>query len=405
MGWVLCATIAVCGGCAGFYESAQSQTPVSVRIENGTSSMVEVTLTVSREEAPAATAPATAGNDNAAGDGSTSAGDTPAQQPLPTDTGIDADSNGTDAATNGASATTPNVVTIGLRHRSRRATAARSSSGLLTMAQTTVADDAVRVGPVAYSDGVVPCGDEIVVSARVVNGTAATILLTGAGTGTIGFDEESVGAEGERILLNPAHFGCGATVVVRVTDDGATAGSGTSGSGEVAVYPRGDTPPDPDFEVPATGDSEPSNVEIRIANSTNSFTQLHVIVGQPAGPITAVAAEGEESDGGFDVRVPPGFLSTGVVACESQIILVGSIVVPGLGIDEPDTFTQVVITGLGTGTPNFDENSVGAQAQQRILLRDAHFSCGDVIQVEFTSDGDPGSASQTIGQAIVTLVP
>ena len=51
-----------------------------------------------------------------------------------------------------------------------------------------------------------------------------------------------------------------------------------------------------------------------------------------------------------------------------------------------------------------DQNSVGTVAQQRILLEGTHYECGDVIQVQFTDDGNPTGAEPTVGQGTVSLL-
>jgi hypothetical protein len=404
---------AVCGGCTNFFESPATSSPVNVRIENHTSSFVEVILTVSDEETSGQPSDSGSGGAGGTSGDSLGGGDTTVGHTLPPVEPTDTGSNGAGATSTPPASETAaglgaatEVVTIGLREPPPpEETALPAAKAAAVAAKTTLSEGTVRVAPQTFSDGVVACGDEITVSARTEGGAASGILFSGAGTGTAGFDSGSVGLEGERLLLNRVHFECGETVIIRVTGDAGSTGSGTTGTGEIEVFERGETPPEAVFAAAGTVEPGEEFVEVRIENDTGSFAQLHLVVGEPAGLVTAVAFQGEESDGGFDVRVPPGFLSTGVVACASQIILVGSVVVPGVGIAQPDTYTQVVLSGLGTGTANFDENSVGTAIQQRFLLQDMHYVCGDVIQVEFTQDGDPQGDQPTIGQATISLVP
>ncbi|MCK4658086.1 MAG: hypothetical protein KAV82_01065, partial [Phycisphaerae bacterium] len=239
----------------------------------------------------------------------------------------------------------------------------------------------VRVPPNTYTDGWFDCGDAITITASLSSTEDTHVLLEGDGTGTQGFDEGSVGSDGERLLVKNVHFVCGDTVYICLTDDGSSSGPGLAGRGQIDVYEADETPPEPDLE------SAGGSLQLRIENQTESYTQLHIILGPPAGVVAGIASQDEDSDGGFDVRVAPGDTANGVVSCNTQIILVARIVRPSVDVDEPDYFNYAVLTGAGTGTVNFDQSNVGSVAYQRLLLEGEHYDCGDIISIEFTSDG------------------
>ena len=47
------------------------------------------------------------------------------------------------------------------------------------------------------------------------------VSLTGDGTGTVGFDEQTIGPGNARFLVLGEHFECGQTIVVTILDDAA----------------------------------------------------------------------------------------------------------------------------------------------------------------------------------------
>ena len=389
---------ALCCGCAGFFEQPDPKsTPVNLRIENGASSFVEVTIAVSDDEAAETETPTTED-----GGGTVTGEESPGRE-LPAADPADAPSADAEQPVETADAqadphepaveTELEVITIGLRDPlpPEDNSESRGKAVDVTLKEQ-LSEDTVRVPPQEFTDGLLACGDEITITATIDTTQTTQVVLEGVGTGTPGFDEGSVGLEGERLLLKDVHFNCGDTLVVRVTD---------TGTGQIEVFEPGTTVPEPDFSAGPTIESGEEHLEFRINNQTVSLVELQISEKPVAGPSEDESSDEADSlDSGSTVRVPPGFLTTGVVTCDPQIILVGSIVRPAIDAQEPDEFNHAVLTGAGAGTMNFDENSVGTDAYQRLLLEGTHFECGDVIMVEFTSDGE----LTDLGEATVSVI-
>ncbi|MCD4668999.1 MAG: hypothetical protein K8S14_00990 [Actinomycetia bacterium] len=398
------ATIVACGGCVGFFEQPSNTKPVNFRVENGASSFVEVTITVSRATTD------DSDDDSAAADSSTTrtggSNATEEQSPgreLPEpNAGPVADSEPT-AEPNEAETEEPapqlEVVTIGLPDPQppKNELPLLAKTGTETRKET-VSDGTVRVSPQNYTSGAVACGDEIVITATIEGTQTITVTLEGAGTGTVGFDEGSVGLDSERLLINAQHFTCGDTLVLRVSDPD---------TGRLEVYEEGATIPAPAFGAGSSIDPEEDTLEFRVRNGTGRFVELKLSdepIADTEAEVTGDGTTETEVDNGIKIRVAPGFLTSGLVTCGPQIVLIGTIVIPDIASDTSDTFNDVVLTGTGTGTINFDENSVGPQAYQRLLLEGIHYECGDTIQIYFTDDGDPASENPAPGAAEVSLV-
>jgi len=399
----LVSEIAICCGCAGFFAQPDPKsTPVNLRIENGASSFVEVTVTVSSEET------AEIPSDPSSETSPTGDAEEPAGMPIPStgppetstaETEADSIENETvPGEDQPVEQSVPEGVTIGVPEevepKDDASTHAKKGARAL---KEVVSEMTVRVSPQDYSDGSLLCGDEMTITATISGGQATGIVLEGAGTGTAGFDEGSIGLDGERLLLNKVHFECGDTLVVRVAD---------TGTGEIEVYESGTAPPDPSLGAGASLEPDAEILEFRINNQTASFVELLLsdeqLTSASSDEETTTEDEGS-AENGITVRVPPGFLSTGVVSCGPQVILVGTVVVPAVDTESADTFNQVVLTGTGTGTIDFDENSVGPEAYQRLLLEGIHYECGDVIQVDFTSDGNPAGEEPDTGLGTVSI--
>ena len=397
--------IAVCCGCAGFFEQPDPQaTPINFRVENGASNFVEVTVTVASAET---TQTASDSPSEELGTGDTGK---PAGMPLPEADPPEAPAIAPEVD---AAETEPEVetepgppveqpelegVTIGVRAPVEPKDGGEIHAKKPHRAlKEVVSEMTIRVSAQNYTDGALSCGDEVTIAASIGGAQTTSVLLTGAGTGTTGFDEGSIGLEGERLLLNNVHFECGDTLVVRVTD---------TGDGDIEVLEAGTTLPEPSFGAGASVDPDTETLEFRINNQTASFVEL-LLSDEPltssSSDEEASAEDGESTDSGVTVRVPPAHLSTGVISCGPQVILMGTIVLPAVDTDSDDTFNNVVLTGTGTGTIDFDENSVGPEAYQRLLLQGIHFECGDVVQVDFTDDGDPTGEEPTIGEASVSI--
>jgi len=254
------------------------------------------------------------------------------------------------------------------------------------------AEATVRVGPGSYSEGEVRCGDEVLISATVGDSADRIVQLAGAGTGTPGFDEGSLGLSGERTLLFDVHYTCGDTVVVRVTDDGTGVGDSSSsvGLGQVAIYAEG--------EVPAVGDlgsavvdtsgtdggdattdgagAPPDTVNLTIDNVTGSGIGLELTAG----------TGDPDTDSLAQVTVLPFGIAHGSLTCAQQLGIRALIVDSESGQDggEP-TLYQIVLTGDGTGTVGFDQATIGP-GNVRFLVQGEHYHCGDTVLITILDD-------------------
>ncbi|MCP4590006.1 MAG: hypothetical protein GY842_04630 [bacterium] len=397
----LACTPAWCG-CQGFWEQPNANaTPASFRVENAASSFVEVTISAANpdaEDSPAETARQTNGTDPGS-----NGSDPAAERELPNTEAAQDETATTDSDTNAgfeigdSSGTNSNGFTIGADNsappKDDTAILAKTAQAAL---KTVVAERVVRVSPQESSEGSLSCAQEIVVSATLDGTPTTKVLLVGDGTGTVGFDEGSVGLEGERLLIANQHFECGDTLVVRIED---------SATGEITVYAEGVPVPAAEFGTSVTTEADAELIEFRVSNRTASFVELQL----SDKPITDAGEDEETEDSAagasnaIKVRVPSGALTTGVVPCEPQIILLGAIVLPAIDLGSADEFNHAVLTGDGTGTIDFDQNSVGTEAYQRLLLQGTHYECGDIIEIEFTSDGDPAGETPSVGQAGVSV--
>ncbi len=431
----------VCCGCYGFYYHPTKPILVNFRIENHTSSFVEVTIAVSTEEPEGSSADSGSRTSQTDTQDDTEAGralpapesvdtaldpealaeDTQADvepgRELPTlepgdtvadghdesaaasDSVAEADlEEATDLAAEDAAS---EFVTIGSRNPGvpKNIDATPYGKPWVLTAKTTVSEQTIRVSPQSFTDGVLTGGDEIGISATIAGNEATRILLEGDGTGTVGFDEGSVGLEGERLLFKCVHFNDGDSVVIRITDDGTSTGPGLAGSGEIQVYGPDETLPEPTFGSTSSADPEGDFAQFRISNETDSFALMHIVVGSPTGPApggdetviidddgTTVIEGEEESDGGFDVRVPPNDTSDGWFACGDAITISGS-----LGGSEE---TSILLEGDGTGTEGFDEGSVGLDGE-RLLFNYVHYNCGDTVFVRITDDDTSAGPGHT----------
>jgi hypothetical protein len=86
----------------------------------------------------------------------------------------------------------------------------------------------VTVIPFGIANGVLACAQQVTVRALIIeaetgeDGASPTlyqVMLTGEGTGTVGFDEATIGPGNSRLLLQGEHFGCGDTILVTILDD------------------------------------------------------------------------------------------------------------------------------------------------------------------------------------------
>jgi len=252
------------------------------------------------------------------------------------------------------------------------------------------AEATIRVGPASYSEGEVRCGDEVLISATVGDGADRIVQLAGAGTGTPGFDEGSLGLSGERTLLFDVHYTCGDTVVVRVTDDGTGVGDSSSsvGLGAVAIYNDGEVPPVGNLGS-ASGDTggasdgpdasteePPDTVNLTIDNVTGSGIGLELTAG----------TGDPDKDSLTQVTVLPFGIAHGSLTCAQQLGIRALIVDSESGQDggEPILY-QIVLTGDGTGTVGFDQATIGP-GNVRFLVQGEHYNCGDTVQITILDD-------------------
>jgi hypothetical protein len=106
-------------------------------------------------------------------------------------------------------------------------------------------DFEVTVPPAAITEGAFACGTQFKFVATYPDPenpedqeTERVVVLTGAGTGSLGFDEASVARNGERFLIVGSDVSCGDTVRVTLRDDVEPIGFQDLGvfSGSVEVF-------------------------------------------------------------------------------------------------------------------------------------------------------------------------
>ncbi|MCG3129413.1 MAG: hypothetical protein FLDDKLPJ_00140 [Phycisphaerae bacterium] len=247
------------------------------------------------------------------------------------------------------------------------ATARVKSGGLA--AKTSV----IRVPPHSSSLGTVTCGEGLSVVAEVGDIGGIPVTLAGVGAGADGFDEGSLGLEGERLLVPGVHFACSDTLIVRI---------GAGLSGEIERVPEGVELPEPDVgddggsndNVDDGSGSADQAVGFRLQNATDSAVEF---------VIAPVDEDGEEAGEETVIRVPARQFSSGMAAC-------GPTYVVSATVPSPSVVVPVTLLGAGSGTPGFDGGSVGEEGE-RILAFSEHYGCGDAIVATLTSDGGASS--------------
>lgn len=255
------------------------------------------------------------------------------------------------------------------------ASAAAQSGALGASAYDTTAD--VRIPGFQSSAGAVYCGSIIQITAQV-DEDDTPIRLSGDGSGTPSFDRGSVGESGERYLIAGVDFECGEEIIVRVGQDLSGAGSATSGA--VAVVAEGGTSPFDPIVNPGSDDD----------NETPDPTTITVQVENQGTVIGTMRLEVSTSSGGtqeFEVTVPPGATTQGDFACGTQLKLVATYPDPETPEDQ-DTERIVVLSGDGTGAIGFDDQSVSRNGE-RYLVVGSDVNCGDTVRVTIRDDVDP----------------
>lgn len=249
----------------------------------------------------------------------------------------------------------------------------------------------VLVSGDSATTGIVPCGNVMTVVAGAPGAQSTSVVLTGDGTGTPGFDSGSVGENGERFLLLGSHFSCGDTVVVQVL---------SANSGQIVVIGPGDAVPDlgpvpvdPDSpDTPDIGPVDPGGeLTLIVVNAVESTVQVNFASGSG----TLASSGGVDVSSEIDVRVPPGATSVGTGVCaEEYIIAAAHLEATGSTLTAGGTaifdsggnvnFHAVALTGDGTGTEGFDSNSL-AVSRGRLFQQGVHFNCGDILTVVITA--------------------
>ena len=285
--------------------------------------------------------------------------------------------------------------------------ASASQAAGATEAGLAATSSTVQVPGQQTSDGDVFCAPVIKVTATV--GEQATpVRLSGDGTGTPGFDSGSVGAEGERFLVQGDDFVCGQGVVMHIDDDGSGVGSSGSASaaGRLAVVDAGSASPfdttggftgggtsggsssgGSDMTSTGFGDGgsgQPTDtIRVRIDNRASRIASVDLLVGTTSG------------DQSFNANVPADAITEGDFACGTQLTITAGFPDPdNENVDPNGPQSLVILTGDGTGSPGFDGSSVSLDGQ-RILVVGTHVQCGDTVLV--TLQGDAGGGSAPIG--------
>jgi hypothetical protein len=257
------------------------------------------------------------------------------------------------------------------------------------------ADVVVRVPAGSFSEGTLVCGDDLVISAMTGNNLSQPVVFTGDGAGTTGFDEGSVGAEGERRLSQGLHYGCSDAVIIRIEGDGGGLGAST-GTGSVAVYPADDIPPVgflPEVDGNGSGSgggddssgdnsgesqdgSDVDTVMATIDNQTGSGIQVEYLVG----------TGDSDTDKRISVAVLPFSQANGTLDCARLITVTALILESDTGmVGAEPTLYQVTLFGVGTGTIGFDEPTIGP-GNSRYLVLDEHFHCGETLLLTILDD-------------------
>lgn len=251
----------------------------------------------------------------------------------------------------------------------------------------------VRIPAGEFSMGELACGGTFVVTASIADANESAVMLSGDGTGTAGFDSSSIGLNGERLLAFEEHYACGASIVVRITDDGSGIGPNTSdtATGLIEVFASEEPLPEPNLPDPDAV-SDPvltDEINLVVINSVESTIQVNFATG--SGSLADSGGTSITSE--FDVRVPPGSSTRGIGACAQEYVVaashleaIGTTVTTATDDGLFDgggnvTFHGVVLTGDGTGTEGFDSNSI-AILRGRLLQLGTHFACGDTITIE-----------------------
>lgn len=291
---------------------------------------------------------------------------------------------------------------------------ADSTAARTILKDVLLSEGTVRVGAGSFSEGELLCTGQIVVTATVGADSGTGVVFEGAGTGTPGFDEGSLGLAGERTLLYATHYDCGDTVVVRITDDGSrTSGEAEPvGQGEITVYAAHEPVPDPDLpttdQEPAEADDQTESddddatasegqIRVRVENATPTDAQVTISVAEFSQQVGTGSQAGQDQDLTTEavVRVGADQHSEGTVACGQTVSVAAT-----LGQDSP---AQVSFTGDGTGTPGFDEGSVGLNGE-RLLIYGEHYTCGDTLVVRLMDDGTGVAFSESdvaLGEVLV----
>ncbi|MFQ5492509.1 MAG: hypothetical protein ACE5GE_17510, partial [Phycisphaerae bacterium] len=147
----------------------------------------------------------------------------------------------------------------------------------------------------------------------------------------------------------------------------------------------------------------PATLNFRIENATASSTDLTITVDTGLAEATSqakslvraqTAAGGQPLAEQATVRVGPSDFSEGVVLCGRQVTLAATVGGEAMPAE---------LSGDGTGTPGFDEGSVGL-AGERFLLLETHFACGDTVVIRIEDDGTGvGTSTSSVGLGVVTV--
>ncbi|HWL95429.1 MAG TPA: hypothetical protein VNT79_18060, partial [Phycisphaerae bacterium] len=259
-----------------------------------------------------------------------------------------------------------------------------------------------------------------------------SVILTGEGTGTSGFDGGSIGEEGQRYLLRGSHYDCGETILVRIEDDESD--TGATPIAIVERYGSGEVIPDRglDFDTNANENansnenanantnsntnennnangndnanentnsnennnendntSEPELVSVTIVNHTADFIRVTF----------DFLAEGEDSDA---VTLAPLATTDGQVFCDTEILVAAT---TRAALADGAATAPIVLTGDGTGTGGFDGGTIGAMGE-RLIIQSTHFECEDQITIDITGAGTPHAnpLDATPGAGTITIV-
>ncbi len=129
-------------------------------------------------------------------------------------------------------------------------------------------------------------------------------------------------------------------------------------------------------------------LNIRVENATSSFATITITPGlEAASDKTSLHSA---SDLSTVIRVSPSSMSQGALLCSSSTPTTSGFTVTA-SVGSGESAQTVLLEGTGTGTPGFDDGSIGLSGE-RFMLRDTHYSCGETVVIRIADQDSQGGA-------------